>query len=96
MPPANTLVWIKRQKGSLYLGMRADRPFSTNPDVSQECHWYASPSSNAFNTDVHGNWHPGSHFSDLTVQSWMPVQIPDEHGNKEKPVSRQLKEIWEG
>lgn len=80
IPPTNTLVWIKRIKGSIYLGMRRDKPLSVNPDASQDCHWYANPIETAFNTDFHGDWHPTTHFSDVTVREWMPIQIPGEHG----------------
>lgn len=80
MPPPNTLVWIKRKGGSMYFGIRKDKPLSTNPDASRDCHWYANQVEKALETDVYGDWHPRVHFSDVTVESWMPIQIPGEHG----------------
>jgi len=76
LPEPNRLVWIKRNRGHIYLGYRIDKPLSTNEDSSRDCHWYGNPSHNMLwceNYELHFN----CNFSDVTVKEWADLDLPN-------------------
>jgi len=79
LPEPETLVWIKRKKGSIYLGCRNNKPITNNPDFSRDCHWNGN---GIYEIDENVSCWNGlkfrSNFQDGTVESWMPLPPPPE------------------
>lgn len=74
LPEPDTLVFIKRKRGPIYLGSRTSAPLSENTDASRECHWYGSVygGPGTIHTESHiVEYH--SNFSDVTVEAWAYV-----------------------
>jgi hypothetical protein len=84
LPPANTLLVIKRNDGGIYVGYRTGKPLSTNPDASRDCYWWANKKANAFSIES-GKLEFHNNFSDVTVDSWAYLSI-DETTHKPEPA----------
>lgn len=82
LPPANTLVWIRRYPTSvehkpLFLGMRSGDKLSTDPDPSVNCIWDAiHVKSLASKQPSRKELKFTYSFSDVTVIEWAFVQSP--------------------
>jgi len=75
LPPANTIVMVKRKKGKTYLGFRrVDKPLATNPDSSQDIYWRGVPIDDLAAYDYNGAFCKSS-FSDVTVESWAHLSV---------------------
>lgn len=72
LPPAQTIVMIKRKNGLTYLGYRKDQLLTTNTDPSQDCHWHGNPINDLKVKDADGGF-CGRSFSDVTVEGWAYV-----------------------
>lgn len=75
LPEPNKLVWIKRNKGSIYLGYRDDKPIATNEDASKDCFWYGNPTHSMLMADER-QLRFRYNFSDVTVDSWAELDVP--------------------
>jgi hypothetical protein len=72
LPEPHRLVWIKRDRGVIYIGYRLNKPLSTNPDPSSDCWWYGNNSEDM--TCKTWNYHFNNSFSDVTVTGWAYVK----------------------
>lgn len=74
LPEPKKIVWITRTGGSIYIGCRNDKPLSTNPDASRDCHWWGMPVVDGlYSNQQYDDLHFYCNFSDVTVESWMPL-----------------------
>src|ERR1044072_6556349 len=92
LPTANTLVLIQRQNGSLYLGYRMDRPLSTNPDASQECHWYGRPAND--NDVKKSDSFFYCNLSDVTVAGWLSIPSIINRANKWDDLDEKISKYY--
>lgn len=76
LPEPFKLVWLKRKKGEVYIGYRNEKPFATNPDLSQECHWFGTTFDKMRVEGSYGKLKLGNNFSDLTVECWSEITFP--------------------
>lgn len=82
LPPANSLVWVKRcatvtEDAPIYLGMRNGEKISNNPDPSKNCNWYGVHSKSlALKQPNHIQLKFTYSFSDVTVIEWAFIEIP--------------------
>jgi hypothetical protein len=76
MPEPKKLVWVKRNKGDVYLSFREDKPYSVDKELHRDCFWHGNQMPLGIKINEGESWKPHNAFCDKTVSHWAEVEAP--------------------
>lgn len=92
LPEPFRVVWIKRERGVVYIGYRLNKPLSTNPDPSGDCWWYGNNSEDMTCKDR--GYRFRNNFSDVTVAGWAYVTPFESSSSSMQAENERLRESY--